>query len=813
MLMQRLEIYWSRILLLNQGEEATLIQTIETVDEKVASLVSGLEAIEGMLLALAPGDMAGLEAIRDLLNAQVACLRDMNLELFARKSPAALQATLNDNHRANQTYVAGLTVIGVALLLLLFVELKRTRKFAALADAARTETDASRRQVVDAIESLSDGFALYDAQDRLVLFNETYRDMCPANRDLITAGVSFETLTANAFKSGFFVLFGQSGDEALEARIKQYRNTNGKIVQHLTDGRVIESCEFRTSEGGVASIQTDITQRTQYESALKSLVEKNRQLSAAIVATGIGVAIADARKVGLPIVFANQAFLDRTDRKAGSSATLDLTEVVAAWAARQCDGIPIQELRGLLARGTGCTREIALANDDGTQFWAALTINPIFDEGRQAQSWVLMLADITDRKMAEEAQNRLRDQLFQAQKMEAIGTLAGGIAHDFNNILAAILGNSELASQDIPSGHPARESIDEIKLSSRRAADLVAQIMSFARPADGQAVGPVHLDQVAEECRRMLRAAIPTTIALDVDNRSALPVVSADPSQMQQVLMNLCVNASHAIGSTHGRVAIRIEDWPGHETDESIAGPLAPGWQRLQFGSPMAGDKIVLVVEDTGCGMDPDTMVRAFDPFFTTKPDGQGTGLGLPMVLGVVLKLGGAITVDSALALGTRLRLALPATDRRVDSAAPVEQESIRGRGNILVVDDEAAIASVARRLLERLGYDVTAASSGREALRLYRAKPTSWNAIVTDQTMPNMTGLELAAEIAKSHYAPPIILTTGRRDAVDQALLDESGIAQVVAKPWTAVTLAKALHNALIGEDDDPKSQRAQRS
>ncbi|MDA0207662.1 MAG: PAS-domain containing protein [Acidobacteria bacterium] len=399
------------------------------------------------------------------------------------------------------------------------------------------------------------------------MFNSNYRDMNPANPEFIAAGMSFETIAGNAFRSGSFDLSNHSIEEAVEARIRQHRNPSGPVEQLLANGQVIETREYPTSDGGIASIRIDISERKRYERDLKSLVEKNRQLSAAISAADIGVAIADTREGNLPVVFANRAFLEQTAPHFANPATIDLSQVFAGWATRQCDGIPIQEIHDSLAGCPGCTHEIALANDDGTGLWFALTISPIFDEAGQARSWVLMLADITERKAAEVTESRLRDQLANTQKMEAIGTLAGGIAHDFNNILAAILGNSEVALFDLPSGHRARDSIEEIKRSSLRAADLVAQILSFARQGETQA-HPVRVDELAQECLRMLRAFIPATIALDVDNRSRAPVVFADETHMQRILMNLCVNASHAIGTKHGHISIRIEERSAHEADE-----------------------------------------------------------------------------------------------------------------------------------------------------------------------------------------------------------------------------------------------------
>ncbi|MDA0702548.1 MAG: response regulator, partial [Proteobacteria bacterium] len=234
---------------------------------------------------------------------------------------------------------------------------------------------------------------------------------------------------------------------------------------------------------------------------------------------------------------------------------------------------------------------------------------------------------------------------------------------------------------------------------------------------------------------------------------------------------------------------------------------------RLQLGSLPEGDTVVVTVEDSGCGMNRETLFQAFDPFFSTKPDGQGTGMGLSTVLGIVLKLGGAISVDSALGSGTRVRLDLPAADRQAADAGQPEQEAVRGSGRILFVDDEATIADVASRLLQRLGYDVTTANGDREALGFLRDQPNGWDAIITDQTMPDMTGIELARIVEDIHPQIPVILTTGRRHSIDEGSLGEIGIVGIVAKPWTGSSLAQALHDALKRNDDTSKPQQAQKS
>ena len=387
------------------------------------------------------------------------------------------------------------------------------------------------------------------------------------------------------------------------------------------------------------------------------------------------------------------------------------------------------------------------------------------------------------------AQHALEQRLRQSQKMEAIGTLAGGIAHDFNNLLGVIMGYAELTRMELrASGVDAGPNLEEALRAARRARDLVQQILTFSR-ADATPRREVDLAALVEESARLLRASIPSTVALEV---RADPdcVVVASAMQIQQVLINLGSNAEHAMRATlGGTLTITVSSETFDEAAARASPPLAPGLVAR------------VVVRDTGVGMEPRVLERAFDPFFTTKPVGEGTGMGLAVVHGIVSSHGGAISIDSEPGRGTAVTLLLPRVDRRAletrGSTHPTGLATTTARGRVLVVEDEAALGKVFRRMLTTMGYTVSLFERGAEALEAFRADPTSWQAVVTDLTMPGMTGDVLCAEVRALRGDIPVILVTGYSLALGEERLREAGVTAVLRKPLTYADLSLALLGA----------------
>ena len=430
---------------------------------------------------------------------------------------------------------------------------------------------------------------------------------------------------------------------------------------------------------------------------------------------------------------------------------------------------------------------IGVRRPDGTVSWAVFTAIPLRDPTTGGVTGaVVTFLDITERKRAEEDRQRLEEQLHQGQKMEALGTLSGGIAHEFNNILAVIIGFTELAIYALPATHPACRHLQAVLLAGNRAKDLVQQILAFSRPSERDRK-PVQVAQVIQEALALLRATLPTTIEI----RQHFPVhegtVLAHRNQLHQVIMNLCTNAEYAMRQTGGILEIGLDtvDFPHDFTAPHRTLP--------------PGAYVCLTLRDTGQGMTPDIVEHIFEPFFTTKGVGEGTGMGLAIVHGIVTSHGGAITVESTPGQGTTFTIYLP----RIANTAPAETnapaEGIRhGKGRILFVDDEEMLAHVGQKLLTHLGYDAVACTSSLDALETFRAAPQRFDLVITDQTMPAMTGVTLVAELRRIRPDIPIILCTGFSHLINAEKAQALGVDAFVMKPGVTQELAVTIQQVL---------------
>ncbi len=397
---------------------------------------------------------------------------------------------------------------------------------------------------------------------------------------------------------------------------------------------------------------------------------------------------------------------------------------------------------------------------------------------------VINLRDITEQKRAQEEKHKLEIQLRQAQKMEAIGTLAGGIAHDFNNILFSLIGYTEISIKDVEPETVMYNNLDEILKAGKRAKDLIRQILTFSRQTE-QELRPLHMKQIVKEALKLLRSSLPTTIEIRQDIQSD-SLVMADPTQIHQILMNICTNAGHAMRKTGGVLDVKLLNTRFEEGDARPSPDLKPGRY------------IGLIVSDTGPGMSEAILERIFDPFFTTKKRGEGTGLGLAVVHGIVKSHGGAVHACSEPGKGSIFEVFLPTIDINGESKPEVGAPPPTGDERILLVDDEPAVAEIAKQLILSLGYDVTIRTSSTDALELFRANPDRFDLFITDMTMPNLPGDSLSREILAIRPDIPIILITGYSQVVNEKKALKMGIRAFVVKPVSRRKIANTIRRAL---------------
>jgi nitrogen-specific signal transduction histidine kinase/CheY-like chemotaxis protein len=403
-------------------------------------------------------------------------------------------------------------------------------------------------------------------------------------------------------------------------------------------------------------------------------------------------------------------------------------------------------------------------------------------------------SDVTQRKLAEEKVYQTELQLRNSQKLNALGTLAGGIAHDFNNILSAILGYTELSLSQALHDETLRKYLAEVTQAGMRAKDLVRQILTFSRHRETQKK-PLILQKVVEEVLLLIRATLPTTITIQQRLSGESDLIQGDATQIHQVLMNLCTNAEYAMREQGGILTVQLETFEGSQE-----------YKLAHFHDLPAGTYLLLTVKDTGHGIAADILDKIFDPFFTTKKTGQGTGMGLAVVHGIIADHQGHIRVQSMQGKGTIVSIVFPLIgvapanmeiDREPErpSSAPCKPKS---QGHVLFVDDEAPLVALGKELLENFGYQVTPFTNSVDALKAFRATPDCFDILITDQTMPNLTGEALAREVLKIRPDFPILLCTGFSYTMTAEKAQKVGIRKFMMKPLLPSELVLAIQEVL---------------
>ena len=449
-----------------------------------------------------------------------------------------------------------------------------------------------------------------------------------------------------------------------------------------------------------------------------------------------------------------------------------------------------QAILGVFSSNEVVTGHFINKKRDGTEYDIDARIAPVFGTEGEVVRYVATVRDVSQ-------EVALQRQLRQAQKMEALATLSGGIAHDFNNILAIIMTNVEMTLEDCETGTPQHQSLELALKAALRGKTLVKQFLTISRQNE-QPQKPVWLEQIVDECLDLLRATLPTTIELRKDVAGDPGMIAADPTQIHQVIMNLCTNAGDAMRETGGILDISMQGVTLRKKDLSRYAGLKPG------------PYIRMVVADTGHGMDREILERIFDPFFTTKIKGKGTGLGLSIAHGIIKNHGGHISVNSIVGVGTTFTILLPRLENAVCELPVSVPRTLAGlaQGRILLVDDEVDYVSGVQRALERRGFQVVSETDGKRTLELFRTDPQGYDLLIADQTMPQMTGMQLAREILAIRPDLPVVICSGSApDAQSEIHPDRvrrTGVRRVLMKPVPGEELSRVVEQLLSGQEPD---------
>ncbi|HVN98288.1 MAG TPA: PAS domain-containing protein [Syntrophorhabdaceae bacterium] len=662
---------------------------------------------------------------------------------------------------------------------------------------AQVTIDESRQQYSDLYDYAPVGYFTFDAKGLILKANLTAATLLNTARGLLT-GKPFANFLIPEDRDAFYLhrtgVVRSGTKQTCELRIGR---NDGDVLYGL-----MESVPVKTHENAPLSLWstlTDITERKRAEEALREAhneLELRVQRRTAQLRESEKIALDQMREIetyyhtapiGLCVLDTDLRYLRINDLLArwnGVPASEHLGRTlreVLPWLANEAERVA----RQVIETGKPVTKmEITgeTADQPGIQrIWLA-DWSPIKDSTGTVVNLSIVVEEVTQ-------QRKLEDQLRQSQKMEAIGTLAGGIAHDFNNMLAAILGFTEMALEDLPDRPDVERNLQNVSRAAMRARDLVKQILAFSRKA-GHERNPLSLTPLLKETVQLLRASIPTTIDIKLAITATSDTVLASPIEIQQILMNLATNASLAMQERGGTMEVSLTDID-FEPDSPV------------FGADVSpGEYVQLTVKDTGIGMGPDVMKRVFEPFFTTREVGKGTGMGLAVVYGIVKDLQGTITVEGELGVGSTFSVLLPKvkTDAQAEAVQTVEVPG--GNERILFVDDEEMLVEWGRTTLERLGYRVTAMTDSQKALKTFSIDPSLFDLVITDYAMPRIAGAQLAKELLNIRRDIPVILCTGHSDNISPERSREMGVKEFLTKPVSKQGLAEAVRRVLDGKD-----------
>ena len=666
--------------------------------------------------------------------------------------------------------------------------LLKGREKRSLAGKARPLYDSAGR-VVGAIESIRDITILKKTQKMLRDSEERYRSVVENIQDTFYRTDKNGVITM--VSPSATRLYGAPLDEILGRHVESFWKSpdeRGAFLQRLEQDGVVRDYEVTVlrKDGspiftsvtsilredrngnilGVEGLIRDITER-------KSAEEERSRLQTAIEQVAEGIIITRENWV---IQYANSAF----ERITGYGRGEIIGRHASVMLSERHDANFYKRLRKGLLSGDGWIGRLVCKKKNGALYDAEVTASAVRDKSGEIMNYLCIHRDVT-------REVELERDLYQAQKMEAIGKLAGGIAHDFNNILGAIIGFTELSLLRVPEKDPVHGNLERVLQAASRASGVVRQILTFSRNGERERK-PVQIVPIVREALSLLRSSLPSTIRIkqDLEIEPGNGTVLADPTQIHQVMMNLCTNAAHSMQAKGGTLSVKIS-----EIEDTSRKPGHPDLD--------GGPYVSISVSDTGAGMNKEIMERIFDPYFTTKAPGEGTGLGLTVVQGIVRNHEGKITVNSEPGQGTTFHIFLPKiVEQALEEMEEAEQTSLTGCGRILFVDDEQALADLGKEMLESLGYHVTALTNSRYALETFSAGPDKFDLVITDMTMPDLTGRDLARKLMEIRADIPVVLCTGFSNQINANQSEVDGISDFVMKPYVCATLASTIRKVL---------------
>ena len=639
----------------------------------------------------------------------------------------------------------------------------------------------SEARLLGIVDSSMDGIITIDEQQGILLFNPAAEHMFRCAESNVI-GMTLDAFVNNFLRADSVLLLNMlERNEISNLRLGELSNIFGRRIGG--EEFPLELAVSRSYLDGHRLLTMTLRDITERKRTAERLQLSQHQLRSALEAGAMGVMriYSQSRQVE----FDDKALTLCDIAQPSAQNWHSLTALMQAIHPADRRRISREYLSAIAGRSTFRT-ECRILHRDKSIHWLVFRGRVDQNEIATQATLTAIVADITYRK-------RLDEQRLQAQKLESLGVLAGGIAHDFNNLLLAIAGNVKLAMSDLPEHHQATSSLVEVSKAASRATDLVRRILAFSRPQDHKRE-PVFINTVVDEVLGLARAVLPAGIAINTDVKDKSLLVLADASQIHQALINLLTNAADAVPAVGGEVTVQLESVEADQQLLESELELHPGrYARVS-------------IIDNGMGMDVQTLERIFDPFFTTKPVGQGTGLGLAIVHGIMKGHDGVVTVHSKEGEGTRFDLYFPVHDMSLDlPTIPKAAVNDLRQGHILYVDDEEALVFLVTRVLQRAGHKVSGFTTPTDALDAIRLHPESYDLVVSDMSMPGMSGLELARKVLAIRPGVPFIITTGFFRAEDYQVARDIGVRQLILKPNTVDELSSAIQRVLLAKSAEP--------